>query len=316
MTLQKAREQIKNGQEKTAVDLGLTVLPMVVDMLQFTDDSGGEVGLTIEESFNIINDALASSIKKIDLGTQEKLFQAIMKEATHKRYEGWDEWRIRLMESCIIFCHNESIREQLENHIQKLTKQYSKGSWYERYQVTNLKQLQLQIIELFDNSQKAIEFIHEYIESSPFREKAVNDYLEKEDYQKVVELCEAGIEHDQQYRGLVKKWKEYQLRAYEGLGDLEQQQKIALKLLYGGDFSYYKTLKQLYQPDEWQEILTKILTKFEKQHFVPVIYTDILIEEKRYEKLLNYCKEDLHSIRLFYPYLIEDFHDEVENLYR
>jgi hypothetical protein len=75
-------------------------------------------------------------------------------------------------------------------------------------------------------------------------------------------------------------------------------------------------LKKLYQPGEWEEILRGILENFEKQSYLPTAYLEILKEEKLYGKLLEYCKSHLSSIEDFYPYLVENYFDEVNQLFK
>lgn len=53
LTLTKASEKIGNKEEEMAVFLGLTVLPIVVDMLEYSDDSSGSIGFRINEDTKV-----------------------------------------------------------------------------------------------------------------------------------------------------------------------------------------------------------------------------------------------------------------------
>lgn len=121
---------------------------------------------------------------------------------------------------------------------------------------------------------------------------------------------------DQEHSGLVTKWKQYQIEAYEGLGDMDKQRELALELMYGNDYEYFIKLKSMYEPDEWPLVREGIVTVFEKQTYPPSIYAKILIEEKLTEKLLAYCKRERYYIEQFYPYLKNEFPNEVDELYR
>ena len=117
------------------------------------------------------------------------------------------------------------------------------------------------------------------------------------------------------YRGLVHKWKKYELQAYEKLGDINNQRELALEFLYGNDFSYYAKLKELYEPNEWKNTLQKIMITFENQSYIPSAYVEILKVEKLHSKLLEYCKEHLSSIQSMYTFLIEDYFEEVNGIF-
>ncbi|MGM8216433.1 SWIM zinc finger family protein [Bacillaceae bacterium W0354] len=316
LTLDKARKKIDHGKEEMAVYLGLTVLPIVVDMLEYSDDSSGYLGMTINESLEIINTAIASGLNSFDEAVQHSLFQTIMKEANHKRYDDWEEWRTRLLESCTYFCKDDAIRESLEHHIQKLLSRESTYPTYDEYVKTKFRLLQLKIIELWDDEEQIIQFINQYIQHPAFREKAVLYYLNKEEYKKVVVLCKEADKQEKRHFGQASIWKKYQMQAYEGLEDLDSQRKVALELLYQNDYSYYEILKNLYQPDEWDKVLEKIITNFEKKLYLPSVYVKILIAEKLYKKLLEYCRSNVKSITSYYEYLIKDYSEEVEILFR
>lgn len=84
LTLEKARDALGNNEFARAVQLSITVLSIVVDMLQYCDDSDGSVGDVIRESVSIIKEAC--SVGKIYLNEKDqmKLFKEVIKEADHK----------------------------------------------------------------------------------------------------------------------------------------------------------------------------------------------------------------------------------------
>ncbi|WP_033826562.1 hypothetical protein NST54_13490 [Caldifermentibacillus hisashii] len=68
--------------------------------------------------------------------------------------------------------------------------------------------------------------------------------------------------------------------------------------------------------DEWPQLLTKILADFEQRQYIPHTYIEIVIEEKRYDKLLEYCKRHIYYIESYYQYLINDYYEETKELFR
>lgn len=89
-----------------------------------------------------------------------------------------------------------------------------------------------------------------------------------------------------------------------------------MELLNQGDFTYYGKLKQLYDMDEWPKISAKILANFEQRQYIPDTYLQIVIEEKRYDKLLEYCKRHIHYIESYYQHIITDYYEETKELFR
>lgn len=316
MTLDKARLKLEIGEVESAVYLGLSVLSIVVDMLQYCDDSSGYVGAVIDESLSIIDEAVLNGMARLDEREQKKLYDSILKEALHGRYDGWAEWRNSLLETCIYFCSNTDIRKKLENQLNKMIANISNHSWNAEYEKNNLDLLLLKIIERQGEEEKALQFINERIQYSPFREKAISRLMDKGEYKEVVSLCKEGEQLDKNYRGRVSKWKKYQLQAYEGLGEVGKQRGLMLEFLYKNEFSYYSKLKELYTPNEWEGVLQNILIYFEKQSYIQSAYLEILLAEKIYGKLLEYCKGHISSIEDYYQYLVDDYFEEAHDIFK
>jgi hypothetical protein len=315
ITLEEAYEKMKDGEIKTAVLLCITILSTVVEMLEYCDDSSGVVGAIIEQSLAIIDEASLAAINLLNENQQKELFNAIFEEALNERYREWIELRIRLLGICIYFSKNENLRIKLEQQLNRMLKGITNHSWQEEYEIENIKRLQLELIEQHDGKGRALQFIMDNIQFSPFREKAIAFLFEKEKYQEVIQLCKDGEELDREYGGLVQKWKKYRLQAYEELGDIRGQRKLMLEFLYNNEHDYYLKLKKLYQPDEWREIQEEILDTFRNQSYPPSAYLKILKIENMKEELLEYCRAHLSSIQDLYPFLMEDYFEEVNELF-
>ena len=316
MTLEKVNEKLKNGELESAILLSIIVLSHVVDMLGYCDDSSGIPGAVIEESLDAIQEAVSIAIEYTDDYEQEKLFTILLKESENKLYEEWVDWKLRLLRSCSYFCNKPDRRKKFEDQLTKMSPKKTNDSWSEQYGIENIKLLQLEVKERYDGAEKALQFIRKNINLSPFREKAILYSLRKEEYPEVITLCEEGKKVDKEYRGLVHQWETYELEAYEGLGDVNKQRELILAFLYKNDYTYYSRLKALYKQDEWKEILPVILETFEKQTYLPNAYIEILKEEKLNDKLIEYCKRNVSSIKNLYPQLVKDYFNEVNELFQ
>lgn len=135
---------------------------------------------------------------------------------------------------------------------------------------------------------------------------------------KIIKGCRAlyrGEEADKDYRGLVKDWKEYRYKAYEMLGEVEEQRQLAKELLFKNEFIYYQELKKLYSAGEWELVLKEILTEFGRQKYHSSAYVSILLQENLTAELLRYCQDNVLTITEYYPYLIKDYLKEVNDLF-
>lgn len=241
---------------------------------------------------------------------QKKLFEVIMKEALKEYLSGWSDWRYDLLKICTYFCHQGELRTKLEKQLDALKQQVNHS-----FDKKEIKLLQLQIIEKCDGESAAERFIYDNVNHSEFREKAISYEFNKGNCEKVIQLCLQGEIADQHYRGLVHKWQEFRYKAYEIVGDIENQRELAKKLLLKENFTYYEKLKGLYSLEEWEPILQELLEEFEKEKYPSSTHLSILKVENLKEKILLYCKKRTSSISDLYPYVIKDYFDDVNDIF-
>jgi hypothetical protein len=314
LTLEKARDALDNNELERAVKLSITVLSIVVDMLQYCDDSDGSVGDVIRESVSITKEVC--SVGKIYLNEKDqmKLFKEVIKEAGHKRYDSWNEWRFELLEGCVYLASQTERRLRLEEKLEALMEDPS--SWSAEHTNEQIKLIQLKLIELYDSEKKKEQFIQDNLHYGDIREIAILNHTEKKQYVEAINLCEEGIIKDKQFRGLVDKWKMYKYKAYEGLGDIQNQRKLAVEFVFGNKDEFYFILKNLYTNEEWKHVLEEIVETFKKMSYQPEIFVEILIREDLVSNLLEYCIKNKSRIVHLYQHLLEKYPDEVNEIFK
>jgi len=111
-------------------------------------------------------------------------------------------------------------------------------------------------------------------------------------YAKAEMLALEGEQHDQDFPGLVKQWKELRFEIYQKDHQLDKMRNISHDLIFRGDFTYYQKLKALYKPDEWTQLYPNILEKLAKEAgYNRNMYTSAVIEEKEWSKLLEHVRK-------------------------
>ncbi|MRG87568.1 DUF6880 family protein [Salinibacillus xinjiangensis] len=317
MVLEKGRDKLMSGEEETAIRLGVTVVSMVMDMLQYTDDSGGEIGFIVNESISLLRDASSNALFSTGHRVQGNMFQLILKEAMHKRYDGWTDIRHELLDVCTIYSARSTAREKLESTLDKLLTQVStQSSWSSDYDQQLIKQLQLKILERNGELEKVQQFIGENLQFDEFRETAIKKEMENTNYTAALKLCEEGEENDSKYPGLVKKWKRYRLQIYEMLKDIDKQKELLLEFVYDNEYEAYSKLKELYSPEEWLQVVEEMFQALENQSsHLPHMYEYIAKAEDRGDKILTYCEQSPATVLELYPYLLEGYRNKVEEIF-
>jgi hypothetical protein len=185
------------------------------------------------------------------------------------------------------------------------------------YSNESMLQLLFQLIEQYGSQEEAEQFIHEHIEFSSFREQLLNKYLQEKNFHKVIEAAEKGETQDQQYPGLLSKWKKYRYRAYKLLSLKEEQQRLAKELLFAGNFEYYQDLKELARENQgefYTNLKQELKTK--KGWNTSRIFLRLIEEENDFEEVLAFVSDNPRYIEDYAEKLVKPFKEEVIEIYK
>lgn len=313
----RARRACDEQEYELAADLALCVMGEMTGMLQFADDSAGDVGTIIYE----VQDVLVQITDTVPPGPKaEKCFLKILHEAGQRRYHDWSEWRIDLLHFCIAVITNPRQREQFEQYLKKISlkmEEKDQDAFSREYESEAIALLQYELIDKFDGKKAAVDFLYAHRNFSRFRELAIQEALAVQDYAKAEMLALEGEEHDHKLPGLIKKWKECRVEVYRLTKQLDKMREVSRELALSGEFTYYQKLKTMYDSAEWAQIYPGILVEFAKQSgYMDNKYTSAIIEEQEWEKLLEYVQKNPHRIVDFYRPLLANYPEQVYELFK
>lgn len=315
MTLEKAETKLASGKTELAVDLSLASLSAVANMVNYSDDSDGYIGDVVSQSKDIVDQAVKVAMAKNDDHLKSSILDRTIKEAQKKRYDDWSEWRYDLYMICVPLADHKKRRDKLEKSLDKHLQSINIESWTGEREIVEIKEIQYQLIVKLEDEESANQFINDHLQYHQFREKAVQYCIVAEDYDQALQLCKTGMEQDKELRGIINKWKNYEFLIYEELGDIEKQRELARDFVLANEFSYYAKLKSLYDDTEWPPVLKDLLEGMDQDRYFSNAYLDILKTENMKDRILDYCRQHLSSIIDLYPFLIDDYPDEVEKMF-
>jgi len=314
LVLEKARFVFEQTKTVHAFHLVLCVIHEMMDLLQSADDSDGVIGGAIEESLSFIDEIIVyEELKPIH---KETIFNKLIEEASHRRYEGWTDWRIDLLESCSALADTSDLRSKLENHLVTMMVNEEGDSWSVNYLAERVNLIRYHLVQKHDGQKKAQDFIKKNLQYSNFRQMAIESAMNNKDYEYVIKLTLDGEDQDKSLRGLVEQWKKYRYKAFQLSGKMDEQRGIAMDFILGGSFDYYKELKTTYATNEWSSVYPRIIILLENQKKTyQDVYTRILIEEGKKQKLLEYVKGNPSSVEGYYKHLIPEFKEELYTVF-
>lgn len=315
LVLEKAYGTLERNRIKQALDLALCVIHEMMVLLDCADDSDGIIGGVIEQSFDLISRIIED--EELSPADKESIFDKLFKEASNRQYESWTDWRLNLLGYCSELANTPVLRNKLDTYFSILISKENEDSWSSNYLAERIELIKYHMAEQYEGQANLQEFIEKNIKYNSFRKMAIENAIKEQNYECALRLVLEGEEQDKGLPGLVKQWKEYRYRIYEQSGRLDEQREIAIEFILNGSYEYYKELKKTYSLKEWADVCSKVICLLEAhKKTYQDIYTSILVEEGKMDKLLEYIRHNPSSVERFYKHLVPEFSDEVFVLFR
>ncbi|MDM5250901.1 MULTISPECIES: SWIM zinc finger family protein [unclassified Lysinibacillus] len=304
-TLQHAQEHFDQGDYITAIKLSFLCFKHTFDALQYSDDSNGYFGGAIEDSLELISQSINEGGDVWSKEQSAMIYDLVIQEAMDHELNGWSDWRIHLLHSCVPLCNDDAIEKQFKTLIHSMKS--PSDDWSAQYMNKRLREIELHLLEVKYSSKDIEAFLERHIEDYDMRELMIKSAINLGDYEKVLQLTADGLQVDEKSAGIVKKWRNFAFIAHKALGHTEDMRELALQLVLSGEYSYYAEFKALHPAEQWPEVFEELLDRLKNSH----LYTHIIVEEKQTKRILDYCKEHPIRIEYYYKYIKEQYYEEV-----
>lgn len=300
---------------ETMIRLHLIVIQECTEMLGGADDSSGIIGSVINKSIMEIDD--------------------IMDEWTYELEEAKVDWTLELLYPHILFAIKQDMTDTATELAGSLLQWADQGDYANKIyefidkvidseEMKNLKYAyteeqfrtyQLAILQQLGDHDAVEAFYAKHHRYSNIRRSQIMQALGEGEFEKAVHLCKESEQIDSELRGLVRDWKKLRFEAYEGMENKPGMIELAYEFAAGGDETYYAKLKNLVSAEQWPAMLEGLLEKLKNNGWDKSLYLKILIDEKRDEDLLNYCRANLSEIEKLYPHLLKEYPHEVNEIF-
>ncbi|WP_318503087.1 hypothetical protein [Bacillus sp. T3] len=298
-----------------ALELSLLLLKKAIGAFQYADDSDGDIGYLVTETLELIQEIVTNQNEKSHRRTE--IFEKLLVQLDQAVFDGWEDYKIELLQICFEFADEDNFRAELRLKMESMLVDRSSDR-YTDYWNESLLKLLFQLIEQYGSQEDAEQFIYEHLQFSSFREKLITNYLQAENYHKVIEVAKEGEIQDQQYRGLLSKWKKYRYTAYKSLSLKKEQSQLAKELLLAGDFDYYHDLKEIAQEEHQGDFYTKLKEelKTEKGWNHRDIFLKMIEFENDLEEMLEFVRKNPSYIENYSKKLSQQYKEEVIEIYQ
>lgn len=310
-------ERCAEDDPERAVRLCLVVMPEVVALTGYCDDSAGEISGILAPCMDILETAAQSAQNRLSAEQRAALFQVIFAECGNTAYDGWEEHRLDLLRLLLYFCKDMLLRNQLTAALLQEQQRPLRG-YSAHYYREELAKLQLELFTRWGDPEQAAHFLAENLDLPDFRRRAIEAAMLREDYPSAAHLAEEGMTQNAEYAGLVHEWRAALYCACEAMGDrmrvLELAEYFVLHEREG--YAYYATLKGGYPPEAWPKTLEQLLVQFEKRSHPGRVYVDILLEEGDFDRLLTYIQKNPSELPGLAGRFPAAYHNKLSEWYR
>lgn len=309
--LESAQKQINNRNYRSAVFICTAVMEQMTEALQYSDDSNGDIGGSIDAAYEMLytisQEQSSEEIRKLII---EYCFTSFDKQI----YSGWD-WHIGVLRLAALLLKTEEETERIFEQIDK-----AQRSDYEREVAQSLK---YSILLKTKGETAAEKYLEQNITNSNLRREAIQKALKKKSFEKAISLAKDGVNYDLKDKpGLAKEWYDWLLKIAQAQNDSEKIIEYARLLLidnFRNEQDYYQILKQHVKPEKWnafvESVIHDITTK--KRWLDMGLVASIFIKEEWWDRLLDLVKKspDFNTIDHYERYLSKNYSNDIVELY-
>lgn len=312
--LEKAWEAKDKEKYLLAAQISFCVMDEMADFMQSSDDSDGTIGAIIEDCLQLA-EMVVESAELLSPNEQQTLLHMLLQEAQKSNL---GDWNLQLLEIAVELVNEQETRQQWEDCVRKLEQQ-ERGQYEDSYFIKKVAVLKYHLICQFDGEQSGAQFLQAQMELSDIREMAIKEAISQGRFEEALSYAKEGELQDTKkgYPGLVAQWKKLRLDIYKSTGELKLQRQLTEEFAVSGEYEYYLQLKNLYKPEEWPDVYSRVLAALEKEQgwMANSMYTKLLVAENETTRLLEYIQRHPGTVVDYYKHLIGQYPSEVYELF-
>ncbi|NPV91979.1 MAG: hypothetical protein HPY50_14530 [Firmicutes bacterium] len=314
LVAERAETYKKKGAYFRAFTLALGILQEMMRLVAMADDSDGMIGDYI--GFSI--DAMTSSLEGLGREERESVYKTLLKECRHARYDVFDDSRFDLLRMLVDLADTPRKRKEVEQSIDYLLEQEKRSDTSSRFAEERLALMRYELILRSGDVESSERYLLVNLHFSDFREIAIRKAVSKKDYAGAEELCRQGEAQDKLrgYPGLINKWKNHRAVIYRETGRRDEWRELVREFAVDGSMEAYRDYRGSFSAEEWLGVRDQFLSEMNKRRGSFMIYPEVLLEEERYDLLLDYVRAEPGRVVKYGEKLCEHEPEVVDTVFR
>ncbi|MFN0189435.1 MAG: SWIM zinc finger domain-containing protein [Bacteroidia bacterium] len=306
-----ALKQIDCVNYKSSFFISAAVMDELTPVLQFADDSYGDISGNIFGAFDVLK-----QLTKLPLNDalRVQLLHYFLSSFENGLFEGWD-WHVGVLALAADILITEQETQLVISCLDRLMNS--------TYLVNEANRIKLEIYKRRKSDVEIEDFIQQNLSNSYIRIEAIQRAVQLSYFEKATSIAWDGVKLDEKDRpGLALDWYDWLLKIAQAQNDTSKIIEYA-RLLFMRNFTrkqdYYQVLSNAVSPENWNPFLEKMIVDISsKRSWLDyILLSSIFIKEGWWDRLLNLVKKNptLDRIEQFEKVLSEDYSKELVLLY-
>ena len=313
----KVQVLIGQGHLMQAFELTNYVFDCVVN--QAIDDSDGGTTWVASQCYEIWQQILAVS----DENEKRQMLRWFQSYRKNHASDDTDDYMGEYIEDFLLneFQDPDLLKQRLkmlDKLIEEAGNDTDAGSWYSAYygyEDIVLKRLQI-MRKLGCSEQEIWEYRQKFRHFSAIRKMEIEEYLDRNDYEKAIEVLQESKELDQKYPGLVAEYSRRLIEIYKGIGQTDaykRELEYQIFQCFQSDLDYIQLLKDVCVAGEWISYREEIL----KAKTATRIRRELMLREGLHQQLLEDIQQNghLYDLDRYEKGLKKQYPIEVRDIY-
>ncbi len=326
--IEEEEEAVMERQWDVAVAILTAVADMSENIIERSDDSGGELGFIVDTCFK--NWLELCKEEGLPEKTKAEIFKTAMAHFAKRHLRGWDWWW-KWMEIAISLADTGEKQGRVMKAVDdvinaKNSKKDEDEGYNPESEAETAQKYRLEMMSKTGTEEEQRKFLYDNAGNPDFRKRLLQMAWDGGDYDEVLRLAKEGLQHDKDRLGLIYRWHTWEYDVYKQRKDNANMMKTAPYFFFHNGFldspkelsmeNIYTLMKAIAPDEEWESHLDMLINealRLDQRTQLLYIYT----REKMWDRYIEFLRRhpSLRNLEEAPAEVRQSYKDEFIRLY-
>lgn len=300
-----------------AVSLILTAIRVCNEAIRSIDESEYLLGDLVNEAKDNLTRIVKGAWNEMSASQGSSVFDSILNLVAMDPEEELSGHGGGLFDLLLGFCGEEDRRRRYEALLDEIQKNLPPAGDHpsEWFAIRLWEMKKYHFLSKWKSDEERRAFLKDGMANPDLRSIAIEEAILAKDVAAALVLIDDGIRHDAALPRLVRRWEKYAFSIHAERHDAASVRELAGRFLRDGEFGYYDAYLETFPEENRDAEVDALLAELSENHNGSEIFPKILVAEKRFAALMDYCEADPNRILKFHSHLRDRYPDRVEECF-